>query len=459
MRFNACAVWLCFSAVLRSAQMTDAPPKLAQKQPPPGVLRSVTVKGNSRYSTDALVREMGLKIGAPIAPAVIEAARVRLQKTELFDSVADGFRYSGNPLGYDLTFMVVEARQVFPMRFERLGISANDMERCLKERIPLYSDQIPATDGVLKLYRETAQACAVEAKSTVKVKTTISNDDPKQLAVLFAPDGPQVTISQVMVSGNDAVDTGTILRAVNQVAIGVPLSDTRLTMILDGTIKPLYAAKGYAAVTFPKVVTEPSKTNAGVVIKVEIKDGPVFKFGSIRFHGTAMDQDEIRANIGFKPGQQFNGRQVDDFRLWLGHNLRRKGFLDSSVLFETQVDDTRRAVDVTYTVSPGSAYNFQKLDIQGLDVTSAPVIERLWGEKPGAVFNPDYPDFFLKRVEEQGLFDNLGDTSSDFTADPATHGVTVHLYFKSGKSKQDKAKEKKEKEERQQTDGTWSPIP
>jgi outer membrane protein assembly factor BamA len=308
-------------------------------------------------------------------------------------------------------------------------------------------------------YRQAAQACVSNAKSSVKVKAAVSNDDPKQLAVLFAPEGPTTTISQVFVTGNQAIDTGTILRAVNQVAIGVPLSDVRLKLILDGAIKPLYAAKGYAAVTFPKIETEPSKTDQGVIVRVDIKEGPVFRFGNIRFHGTGMDPDEVRANIGFKPGQPYNWRQVDDFRLWLVHNLRRRGMLDSSVLFDTQIDDSRRAVDITYTVQPGPVYNFGKLDIQGLDMTSAPVIERLWAEKPGNPFNPDYPDFFLKRVEEQQLFDHLGDTSSDYTADAATHNVVVHLYFKAGKSKADRAKEKKEEDEHKTTDGSWSPYP
>jgi outer membrane protein insertion porin family len=263
------------------------------------------------------------------------------------------------------------------------------------------------------------------------------------------------------VTGNQAVDTGTILRAVNQVAIGVPLSDTRLKLILDGAIRPLYAAKGYAAVTFPKIETEPSTTNRGVVVKVEIKDGPVFKVGAIRFHGSGLDEEEIRSNIPFKPGQAFNGKQVDEFRLDLVHRMKRRGLLDASVTTETQPDDSKRVVNVTYNVSAGAVYSFQKLDIEGLDINTEPVIARLWGVKPGKPFNPDYPDFFLKRVQEQGLFDNLADTRSDYTADAASHGVTVHLYFKGGKSKQQTEREKKEEEERRQGggDGTWSPFP
>jgi len=250
------------------------------------------------------------------------------------------------------------------------------------------------------------------------------------------------------------------LRAVNQVAVGVPLSDARLKTILNGAIRPLYAAKGYAAVTFPKIETEPSKTNRGVVVKVEINDGPVFKFGSIRFHGSGMDEEEIRSTVPFKPGQAFNGQQVDAFRLDLVHRMKRRGLLDATATTEVQPDDTKRIVDVTYNVSAGAVYTFQKLNIQGLDVATEPVIARLWGEKPGKPFNPDYPDFFLKRVQEQGLFDNLADTGSDYTADAASHAVTVHLYFKGGKSKQQTEREKKEEEERRQGgDGTWSPFP
>lgn len=458
MRLTVCAAFVCLCACSCAAQAPETP-GAGKKPPGPGILRTITVRGNSRYSTESIVGASGLKVGQEVSPAVIEAARLKLNATELFDNVSDEYRFSGNPLGYDVRLTVAENQQVFPMRFERLGIAPAEMQSCLQHRVPLYSDQIPGTESVLKRYTQAAQTCVEDSKSNVKVKANISNDDPKQLAVLFAPDGPTLTISQVTVSGNEAIDTGTILRAVNEVAIGVPLSDMRLKMILDGTIKPLYASKGYAAVTFPKVETEPSKTNAGVVVHVQIKDGPVFKFGSIHFHGSAMDQDEIRANIGFKPGQTYNWKQVDDFRLWLVKNLRRKGMLDSSVLFDTHVDDSRRAVDVSYTVLPSPVYNFAKLDIEGLDLASAPVIERLWGEKPGNPFNPDYPDFFLKRVEEQGLFDHLSDTSSDYTADPATHNVVVHLYFKGGESKQQRAKEKKEEEERRTTDGSWSPYP
>jgi outer membrane protein insertion porin family len=456
MRWTFCAAFVCCCAF---AQGPEAKPA-TKKDPPPGVLHSITVKGNRLYSSQDIVKQCGLKIGQRVTSAVVEQARAKLQSTELFTNVSDEFRFSGSvPPEYDLTFQITENEQIFPMRFDRLGVDSDSVRQYLRDHVDLYSDRIPGTEGVLHRYSATVQDFVGRTKPSLKVKAFISNDDPKQLAVVFTPDTPAPTISQIVVSGNEAVDTGTILRAVNQVAIGVPLSDTRLKLILDGTIKPLYAAKGYAAVTFPNVEVEPSKTNLGVVVKVQIKDGPVFKIGAIHFHGTGMDEDEIRSTIPFKPGQTFNGEQVDNFRLDMMRRMKRRGLLDASVHTETETDDSKRMVNVTYNVAPGEVYNFRKLDIQGLDITTEPAIAKLWGEKPGKAFNPDYPDFFLKRVQEQGVLDNLSDTHSDYTADASTHDVTVHLYFKGGKSAKDKDREKKEEEERRKSDGTWSPYP
>lgn len=462
MRLAIFAALVCSCAFLTAAQPLpqEAQQTGPKKAPPPGNLHSISVKGNRLYSVQDIVKESGLKIGQHVTGAIVEQARKKLESTELFTSVADEYRYSaGLPPGYDLTFQVNENEQLFPVRFERLGVSADKLRQYLRDHVELYADRIPGTEGVLHRYTSAIEEFVHETNPSLKVKAVISNDDPQQLAVVFSSDIPAATISQVVVSGNEAVDTGTILRAVNQVAVGVPLSDTRLKQILEGTIRPLYAAKGYAAVTFPNVEVEPAKTNLGVIVKVQIKDGPVFKFGSIRFHGSGMDEDEIRSSIPFKPGQTFNGEQVDNFRLNLIHRMKRHGLLDAGVHTHAEPDDSKHLVNVTYDIAAGAVYKFAKLDVQGLDVTTEPAIAKLWGERPGHPFNPDYPDFFLKRVQEQGIFDNLGGTQSDYTADPSTHDVIVHLYFKGGKSAQDKTREKKAEEERRKSDGTWSPWP
>src|SRR4051794_27558812 len=441
------AAALILLGALGSAAQSAGPAKSAKREPPAGVIHSVSVKGNRLYPTPDIIRESGLKPGAKATPATVEAARTKLLRTELFNNVADEYRFSaGTPPGYDVTFEVVENEQVFPMRFERLGVPPETIREYLQEHVPLYSERIPGTQGALNRYAAAVQELVAKTNPALKVKAQVSNDDPKELTVLFTPNAPAPTISQVQVSGNQAIDSGTILRAVNLVAVGVPLSDARLQMILDKAIKPLYAAKGYAAVTFPKIETEPSTSNLGVVVKVEIKEGPVFKFGSIRFRGNGMDQEEIRSNIPFKAGQTFNGEQVESFRIDLIHRMKRRGLLDANITSEPEPDDAKRIVNVIYDVAPGAVYTFQKLDVRGLDINTEPAITKLWGEKPGTPFNPDYPEFFLKRVKEQGLLDNLSETKSDYSADASSHNVTVYLTFKGGEPKTEEERRKQEEE-------------
>jgi outer membrane protein insertion porin family len=448
MRSLSAAALILLGAFGSAAQNPGAA-KSARKEPPPGVIHSVTVKGNRLYPTAEIVRESGLKAGERASASSIEAARVKLLGTELFNNVSDEYRFSpGTPPAYDVTFEVVENEQRFPMHFERLDVPPESIREYLKEHMPFYSERIPGTQGVLNRYASVVQEFVAKSNPSIKVKAQVSNDDPKELTVLFTTNAPAPTISQVQVSGNQAIDAGTILRAVNLVAVGVPLSDARLEAILDKAIKPLYAAKGYAAVTFPKLQTEPSTSNLGVVVKVEIKEGPLFKFGSIRFRGNGMDQEEIRSNIPFKPGQTFNGEQVENFRIDLIRRMKRRGLLDTNITAETEPDEAKRAVNIVYDVTPGAVYSFQKLDIRGLDINTEPAITKLWGEKPGTPFNPDYPEFFLKRVKEQGILDNLSETKSDYSADSATHGVTVYLNFKGGEPKTEEERRKQEEERR-----------
>ena len=125
----------------------------------------------------------------------------------------------------------------------------------------------------------------------------------------------------------------------------------------------------------------------------------------------------------------FDGTKAEQLRHDIGESLRHQGHLTSNVELTRDEDDKNLAINLTYTISPGPVYTFQTLSIQGLDIESEPQIRKLWGEKPGKPFNPDYPDFFLKRVREMGLFDNLGSTRSTFTPEDSNHTVTVNLFF------------------------------
>jgi outer membrane translocation and assembly module TamA len=110
--------------------------------------------------------------------------------------------------------------------------------------------------------------------------------------------------------------------------------------------------------------------------------------------------------------------------------VRRQGFLDVKMSEERKIDDEKKVVDVTFIIEPGERYTFDRLEIKGLDIITEPAIRKLWAMKTGSPFNPEYPDYFLDKVRNDGVLDNLGDTRSRYDVNEINHSVVVTLMIK-----------------------------
>jgi len=74
-------------------------------------------------------------------------------------------------------------------------------------------------------------------------------------------------------------------------------------------------------------------------------------------------------------------------------------------------------------------FTMRKLTIVGLDLDGEAEIDRIWTMKPGNPFNPD---LFLKRVQQEGVFENLGKTKAEFKINEQDHTADVTLTFNGG---------------------------
>jgi outer membrane protein insertion porin family len=428
---------LALAAYPQVAKQTPA------KIPPPGVIHSINIEGARIYRMTDIMSVLGLSIGGHASNDIFRAAQARLLQTDLFSNVEYSFRFSySHPPQYDVTFKISEYDQLFPLTFEDLGVPSDALRDYLRAHVSLYSDQIPPTNPVLKRYTDAAQAFLAQSKSQLKVKAFVDSDDPDHPKVVIRPDRPLPRISGVVIAGNKAIATPVLMRAINEVAYGQRLSDDSLKLLLNKAVKPLYAAKGYVAVTFPTIQIEKSKEEEGYIVHVTIQEGPVFTFGNSAFRGGSFTPDDIRAMMHYKKGDVFDASKADQLRAAIAKSLRHDGHLNAQVTFQQEEDDKHDMVNLAYTIVPGPVYTFQMLEIHGLDIESEPAIRKLWAPKPGRPFDPDYPEYFLKRVREMGLFDNLGSTRSTYTPDESTHTVLVSLFFGGKEGEQQKERER-----------------
>lgn len=94
-----------------------------------------------------------------------------------------------------------------------------------------------------------------------------------------------------------------------------------------------------------------------------------------------------------------------------------------------QYADARKTVEMEVAVKPGPRYKMGKLTLKGLDITTEPEIRKMWGLKDDAYFREGYAERVLAKIKEEGLLDNLGETSVKIDYDEPAERVNVTLNF------------------------------
>jgi outer membrane protein insertion porin family len=396
----------------------------------PWPIETVTVHGNHVFSARQILAAAGLQVGQVAGKAEFDAARDRLVATGAFDNVSYQFAPAKDFKGYDATVEVSEMGQMYPLRFEELPAADADLRAWLKEQDPLFGEKIPATKPELARYVRLISEYLAAKNYHEPVSGQLSSDTTAELTIVFRPAKARPNIARVKFTDTGDVPSGILQTAMFGVAVGVPYTEAQLRVLLGTAIRPIYEARGMIRVGFGKVETQPSKDVDGVDVTVAVEPGPVYKLGKVRFVGEDDDSPQDLAKLAnLKTDQAANFDEVKAAQEKIALRLRRRGYLNAASEVQRDVNDADKIVNIRFQIYPGPLYTLGKLEIIGLDIETEPVIRKMWGPAPGQPFNPEYPDHFLKRVKDGGVFDNLRNSRSDPKIDAVKHKVDVTLYF------------------------------
>lgn len=402
-----------------------APPPAAapSNQPQAWPIGKLSVEGNKLYPAERILAVTGMKVGEMAGKAEFDAARDKLLASGAFESVGYKFDPIPGTRTNAGTFQVSEITQLFPYRFEELRVDEKALREHLKSKEPLYGDKVPGTQAVLDRMTKEVQAFAKNDQIIGKVEG-VGN-----LAIVFKPSNLP-SVAEVTFKGNSVINTAKLQQAVAGAAIGAVYSENRFRQVLDASIRPVYESIGYLGVQFPSFDAIPSKTVNGVAVTVTVKEGAVYKLSNVELKGELAQSKELIKVGGFQIGEPVNYEKVrsgvDDIR----KALRRRGYINAHTSAERKLNDQQKTMSLTVMVDPGQQYTMGKLTIDGLDVETEPHVRKLWALKRGQPFNAEYPDYFLGRLVEDQLFDNLGKTTSSVIPDPEKQTVDVTLVLK-----------------------------
>jgi outer membrane protein insertion porin family len=398
---------------------------LAAKYP----IATLDVEGNRNYTSEQVLAVAGLKVGQVVGKAEFEAAHDRLVATGAFETVSYRFAPDPNGNGYAAAFRVTEV-DTLPVRFQELGVPDSDIEGALHARDSLFSvTRLAASRPVINRHTAWIQEYLATRGITEKIAGGVA-PWPDKLAVVFRPAKNLPAVAQVTFEGNLALSEDALREAIAGVAVGAAYTEERFRDLLDSSVRPLYEAHGRLRVAFPRIRTEPATDVAGVHVFVTVEEGDDYNLGKVAIAGPAplRPQDLIKAGE-FKTGETADFDRVKEGLEKMRKALRHAGYLDAQVTAVRDVHDAEKTVDLALRVDAGSQYVMGKLTVAGLDLTGEAEINRIWSLKEGKPFDAEYPDYFLARVREQGMFDNLGETKAETKVDEQKHTVDVTLRF------------------------------
>lgn len=431
-------VWLVV-ILLALGGPAEAQKQRKKKQPAPAKVEtapsvwpveSLEVRGNQTYTRDQVLALAGLKTGQPAGKELFEAARDRLLATGLFENV--GYRYQPSPggKGYAATIELVEVLPVYPVRFEDLPAPDADLLGALRAGTPLFTGRIPATKEMLDRCTRVLEAYLATRGFRDKLIARVRSDAPERFFVLFRPAAMPPSIAYVKFLNSQVLPASTLQNAMAGLAVGVVYNEERFRQLLDTGIRPLYDARGRLRVAFPSIETAPAPDVKGLLVTVRVEEGPSFNLGAVKIEGGPFQESELLKAGAFPTGKLADFDAIEAGRQRIHRLLRRNGFMKVQSSFERAIDDKALKVDLRLQIVPGPRFTFGRLILVGLDIQTEPVVRRLWAMKPGKPFDADYPDYFLARIREDGIFDNLGKTRSQIQVNDAGQTVDVTLYFR-----------------------------
>ncbi len=392
-------------------------------------IETLAVEGNRIYSSQVILQAAGLKVGQPVGKEELETVRNRLMQTGVFGSV--GYQYgpyaTGN--GLAVTLQVVEVEPQYPFRFERLDAPAQEIEDQLRRSDPLFRETIPPTRPVLDRYVKVIESYLAARNGKEAVIARVTPDDSGRLFVVFSPAALPPSVAAVEFAGNSLIPSLELQRAIARVAVGVPYTESGFRQMLDSSVRPLYETVGRIRVTFPELHVEKLQDVKGVSVTVRVVEGDEYKLRDVRLAGEGIAVSELTRAGQFKTGEVADFSEVANGLARIKAQLHRQGFLKPETAVDRVINDEKKQVDLVVHVDHGPRYVFGALSVEGLDLNGEAEIRRRWGLKPGAPFDVEYPDYFLNRVREDGLFDNLGKTKSSAKVDDKTQTVDVTLVF------------------------------
>ncbi len=373
-------------------------------------------------SSQFVVQTSGLEVGQyvvlPYDEAFGEAIR-NLYRGGLFSEVeivAD--RIVGE--GVFLLIRVVEEPRLGGFTIE--GVSGGERDD-LEDQLPLLRGRAvrPSEIGRSTRIIEEFMRAKGYRLLTVDVDRQIDEETGRVELVFRVTKGQRLEVQDVQFVGNEAFSEGTLRKRLKNTPenrwwrfwSSETFEDEKYAEDLQNLVR-FYNDRGYysARVLRDSVyLEERSDGSSGVVVEIELEEGPQYSVRAIDFEGNTVFTDEqLRFALGFETGDIFNRSQMESNLLYtpdhsdIASLYSDRGYLTFNIR-ETITDAPGDSLDLFFEISEGEVYEFGQIAIRGNTRTKEHVIRRELRTIPGQIYSRQALERTVRELIQLNYFD------------------------------------------------------
>ena len=379
-------------------------------------VEGVETENMRNYALRSSGLAVGQKITLPGDPAISEAIRSIYNLRVFSDVRIVEERRAGT--GIFLLIQLTEEPQLAEFTFS--GIKKKH-RRKLEDEVPLFKGtrvrpaDLERSKQIIKEYF--GEKGYMLAEVTVHEKPGPENTVNLDFEIDI---GEKVRIREVLVTGNQNISDRTVRRKLKKTKARKGIFFWRKArfdrMLYEEdkvNVVNHFNSKGYydARVVRDSVWLDTSGDKPGLVVSLEVQEGPQYHIRSIEWDGNTVYPDEVLSGaLGLTPGDVYNSERIEQ-------NLHgNKSSSDVSSLYMNQgymlfrVQPEVRvlegdSLDLYYDVYEGEIFSFGEISITGNEKTKEHVVRRELYTIPGQTYSREMVQETIRRLSQLNYFD------------------------------------------------------
>jgi len=217
--------------------------------------------------------------------------------------------------------------------------------------------------------------------------------------------------------------------------IGQPYSREGIAIAIETSVIDVYRRQARWRVAFmtPQATPMSSPTcPSGVLVKVPVEEGPVFKLKVVTWIGntvfTAAELDAAASAL--KIGDRADSTKLATATAAVVRMYAQRGYIEFFAGPSFEFDYAQAQASLTFDAHEGPAYTMGTVTIVGAAPEQTRVLQKAWPIKTGSPFDMTAIRDFLRTASQSGLLAASGQPDSTLKPDHVAHIVDIVLTIK-----------------------------